>query len=170
MAIQPTNAGINYQQRVAAQFLSLMLTDSSLEPWLSGSEGILESIRFESSDEIDDLVLENDQGDNYYIQIKRTISLSSKQNSHFYKVIMQFVGEYISTGGKGKYYLAISSSASSSIGDRLRRILDNIRNNQKIDGLYLNKTDQSILDTFLSAISFAYKARLTTEISDTDLL
>lgn len=62
MAIQPTNAGINYQQRVAAQFLSLMLTDSSLEPWLSGSEGILESIRFESSDEIDDLVLENDQG------------------------------------------------------------------------------------------------------------
>lgn len=170
MAIQPTNAGINYQQRVAAQFLSLMLTDSSLEPWLSGSEGILESIRFESSDEIDDLVLENDQGDNYYIQIKRTISLSNKQNSHFYKVIMQFVGEYISTGGKGKYYLAISSSASSSIGDRLRRILDNIRNNQKIDGLYLNKTDQSILDTFLSAISFSYKARLTTEISDTDLL
>lgn len=170
MAIQPTNAGINYQQRIAAQFLSLMLTDSSLDSWLSGSKGILESIRFESSDEIDDLVLENDQGDIYYIQAKRTISLSSKQSSRFYKVIAQFVGAYLTTSGKGQYYLAISSNASLSIGDRLRRILDNIRSNQKIEGLYLNRTDQNILDTFLSAVRFVYKARTTAEISNEILL
>jgi hypothetical protein len=170
MALQPTNAGINYQQRIAAQFLALMLTDSYLDSWLPGSNGNIESIRFESNDEIDDLVLENNLGDIYYIQAKRSLSLSDRPDSQFYKVAFQFVGEYLTGINKGKYYLAVSSDSSGTINNRLRRLLNNVRRNRKIENLCLNKSDNDILNTFFSSIRLAYKNHIDAEIDLPTLL
>ena len=170
MALQPTNAGINYQQRIAAQYLGVMLADFPIESWLPGSKGVLEKMRFESSDEIDDLVLENDMGDVYYIQAKRTLSLSNQVDSQFYKVISQFVKEYLLDKGEGKYYLAVSSAAAGTIHNRLRRLLNNIRRNRDIDNLYLNKSDQEILDTFLTVVRLVYKNHTNKEMDSTTLL
>ncbi|WP_313153113.1 hypothetical protein [Lacrimispora sp.] len=170
MALQPTNAGINYQQRIAAQFLALMLTDSYLDSWLPGSNGNIESIRFESNDEIDDLVFENNLGDIYYIQAKRSLSLSDRPDSQFYKVAFQFVGEYLTGINKGKYYLAVSSDSSGTINNRLRRLLNNVRRNRKIENLCLNKSDNDILNTFFSSIRLAYKNRTDAEIDLATLL
>ena len=135
MALQPTNAGINYQQRTAAQFLSLMLTDFDLDTWLPGSNGTVETIRFESRDAIDDLVLENNTGDLYYIQVKHSLSLSSRQDSQFYKVMDQFVRQYLIDPDGGKYYLALSSSSSGMLHNRLSKILNNIRRSHDIENL-----------------------------------
>lgn len=156
MALQPTNAGINFQQRVAAQFLSLMLTNADLSSWLPDGTGTLAALRFESADEIDDLVLENHLGDLYYVQAKRSLSLSVRADSPFCKAIAQFVRQFCIDSGKGTYYLAVSPSSSSAVNDRLRRILDNIRRNQAITNLCLNKSDRDILDTFLSGLRSAY--------------
>lgn len=158
MALQPTNSGINYQQRVGAQFLSLMLTDSHLEDWLPGSEGVLESMRFESCDEIDDLVLENNLGTTYYLQAKRSLSLSNRMESQFYDVIDQFVREFIKNpSANSKYYLAVSSDSSTQINNRLRRLLNNIRASHNITVINLNKADKEVLDIFLTSIDSIYK-------------
>ncbi len=170
MSIQPTNAGINYQQRIGALFLATMLTESMLDTWLEGTDGTLQSIRFESNDNVDDIVLENNTGNFYYIQAKRTLSLSILTTSEFYKSISQFVREYLTNPEKGKYFLAISSNSSAAITDRLRRLLNNIRRNHKIDNLPLNKKDKTTLETFFTTISLAYKMHTNDDINKETLL
>lgn len=169
MAMQPTNAGIHYQQRVSAQFLAVMLTCADLKDWISSGDGRLVSVRFESRDEIDDLVLENDAGSTCYLQIKRTVSFSTLPDSPFFKTIRQFVRQFIACPEQGKYYLAVSTNSSSQINDKLRRLLNSLRCSGQLALTIPNKSDQKTLDAFLSCIRAAYHSETGSSISDAAL-
>lgn len=155
MALQPTNAGIEYQQRVSAQWLLFTVFSENLDLWLDFSSGTVSTLRFETGLGIDDLVITNSTNEWYYMQIKRTISYSNKVNSDFYKVMEQFIDQYIINANKDEKYILVTSSGSSSkITDRLLKLLNGIRIADSISEtmLVLNVKDRELLETLIGMV------------------
>ncbi len=87
-----TNAGIDYQQRVAAWFLVALLFNHDISSTLDlSAPSYIKEIAFETAENIDDLRLQLTNQNNIFVQIKRSLSLSTSTNSDFYKTIKQFV-------------------------------------------------------------------------------
>lgn len=117
-----TNGGIDFQQRISALFLTHMLMDVVFidDLGLVRNSKIID-LKFESSHDIDDLVVSTDKA-NIFIQAKRSISLSTSKTSEFYKVIKQFVSQYLSgVNENDRFVLATSSKASSPITRDLKK-------------------------------------------------
>lgn len=77
-----TNAGLDYQQRVAAWFQVALLFNHDISSTLDLPEpaNIME-IAFETAENIDDLRLQLTNQDNIFLQIKRSLNLSTSSNS-----------------------------------------------------------------------------------------
>ena len=127
-----TNAGIDFQQRVAASIMAFMLSDQPDlamlgEMWHGCT---VTSLRFETGDPIDDLVVVTD-GPTAYVQAKRTLSLSDATASDYSSVLAQFVGQFlVSADPDGeRYVIATTYSASSRIRTTLRKLVKAARSN-----------------------------------------
>lgn len=124
-----TNAGVDFQQRVAALIMIASLANIDL----SGIFGFYDemvptTIKFEASTPIDDLVFYTSKRVNHYLQIKRTISLSASVTSEFASVIDQFVQQFVTLpNGSSAYWLVVGNGASQKIRNVLRTILDSYR-------------------------------------------
>jgi hypothetical protein len=157
MALQATNAGIDYQQRVSAFFLVLMLRHKDMDLFVPGANGKIQWIQFESMEDIDDMVLANDKGNCYYFQIKRRISFQNTPNSELHKTCVQFVKQYEKGKGKSEnYYLITTEESSNTLTERLRRLLNNIRVSNSLKISSLNKEDKRILDDFTNMIEVIF--------------
>ena len=131
MGTQPTNAGIDFQQRVSAWILINMLTDMNLNLTIKlDKETYIKKVALESNEIIDDLVVITNENEKIYFQMKRTVSLTTGEKTDFYKAIYQFVKEYlINDSSNSKFILVTSSSSSNPVKEELRKILDSIRLN-----------------------------------------
>lgn len=169
MAIQPTNAGIDFQQRVSAFMMILMEFDIELDAVLGiGLKDKIQKLNFEASDKIDDLVMTTSTNRKIYMQMKRNISLSSDLDSEFYGVCNQFVRQFLEENPEDVAYVLVArTQASNSISIKLKRILDGIRlaNSINIEA-NLNKTEISILEKFKENIDYAYKCATEESISE----
>ena len=132
------NAGIDFQQRLGALIMVMMLTD---QPDL-GALGLgwdnctVQSLNFETGDAIDDLVLVTD-GPVIFIQAKRSLNLSSAIASEFSSTLRQFVGQYLRTpNADQRYLIATSLNASNRIRVDLRKLTEAARLN--VSGLEVN--------------------------------
>ena len=95
MATQPTNAGIDFQQRVSAWILINMVIEMDLALSLDAEkEAIIKKVELESDDEIDDLVVTLLDDRKMYFQMKRSVSLTQSENSDFYKALYQFIKSF----------------------------------------------------------------------------
>ncbi len=91
-----TNAGIDYQQRVAAWFLVALLYNYDISIILDLSHpSYISEIAFETAENIDDLRLQLTNQNSVFLQIKRSLNLSTSSNSDFYKTIKQFVKQFL---------------------------------------------------------------------------
>jgi len=167
MASQATNAGINFQCRISAWFLLNMLFENKLSTILTGYPSeCISSVQLEGTSEIDDLILQLDNGMKLYYQIKRSISFSCINDSEFYKVVSQFVDQYINDSQKSRYILATSSKASNKIIVNLKKMLDSIRvsdiNNAKS---VFNKADVKLWNKFYDLCNRIFKMKLGKNIS-----
>lgn len=117
------NAGADFQQRIAAFLMVNMLSDISCVPAFGIGNGVeVREIRFESDDEIDDLVLITSNG-RRFIQAKRALSLSDKVDSDFSSVLKQFVRQFCrDQSNDDEYILATSSRSSQKITKELRKL------------------------------------------------
>lgn len=88
-----TQAGINYQNRVAAWVCVRMLAERPAAPL--GPETLPTFVRFETAEPTDDLLIGTPDGHSF-VQAKRTLSLSGAPDSEFASVIEQFVRQYLS--------------------------------------------------------------------------
>ncbi|WBB69282.1 NB-ARC domain-containing protein [Micromonospora sp. WMMD812] len=127
-----TNAGIDFQQRVAASIMAFMVSDQPDltmlgEMWHGCS---VTSLRFETGDLIDDLVVVTD-GPTAYIQAKRTLSLSDAPASDYSSVLAQFVGQFLASANSDgeRYVIATTHDASSKIRTTLRKLVKAARSN-----------------------------------------
>lgn len=166
MGIQPTNAGIDFQQRVSAWFMLNMLFDIKLNNSLSvmSNEKIIE-IASEAKEEIDDLVIKTESGKKIYMQMKRSISLSTEASSEFYSVCSQFVKQYLKNYSNDIAYILVTShNASRNICEVLRKVLDSIRtsNSFSVVGAF-NKKEKDAYEKVKAVIEEIY-AEITQDI------
>jgi hypothetical protein len=128
MALQATNAGIDYQQRISAYFMTCLLMDHSLNHILSTNDhSKIKSIQLEGSDYIDDLIITTESNAKLFFQVKRKLSFSNRLDGELYGVVEQFVRQHFSDHYRGKYVLVTTSSSSDKITQRMRRLLNAIR-------------------------------------------
>ncbi|MFF2222610.1 hypothetical protein ACFVV7_04790 [Streptomyces globisporus] len=131
--------------------------------------GRIRTIAFETDDAIDDLTLSGD-GFQFFIQAKRTISLSELDDSEYSSVIDQFVRQYTSANKTGqRYILATSPSSSSRITKDLRKITTAARLNEDWTANPLTKNENEALEKTKKLLKLHYKKITASEISDSDL-
>lgn len=173
MGLQATNAGIDFQQRVAAYMMILMEFDMEISLALQlGRNDKIEAMNFEASESIDDLVITLDSQKKVYFQMKRTISLSDNDDSEFYGVCEQFVKQYLKQDDNDiAYILATRSESSKYITIKLKRILEGIRlaGNLQIVG-ELSQQEKNIYNKICNNIKSIYKNLQKSEILEKDLL
>ena len=146
MAIQPTNAGIDFQQRVSALMMLLMEFGIDINVILNiDLKDQIQMLNFEASDKIDDLVITTVTNRKIYLQMKRNISFSEDTNSEFYGVCTRFVRQYVERKPEDLAYVLVTrTQASGNIIVKLKRILDGIRLANSInikDNLNKNEID-----------------------------
>ncbi|WP_121664451.1 hypothetical protein [Metabacillus litoralis] len=173
MGTQPTNAGIDFQQRVSGWILFNMVTDIDLANSIDIKENTyIEKVAFETRDIIDDLVVTTKDNEKLFFQMKRTVSLSKSEDSDFYKAINQFVRQYVQEGKSvNNYILITTSNTSNPIKNELKKILESIRLNPLtfIENP-LNKSEKSAFDRFKSLIREIYKNVTSKDMSEQQFL
>ncbi|MFU6377360.1 hypothetical protein ACM792_19445 [Metapseudomonas otitidis] len=165
-----TNSGIDYQQRIAAFILAQMLSESSSYSAIGLSEGILvDEVRFETNNKIDDLVLITDNG-RVLIQAKRTLSLSESIESEYSSVLKQFIGQYINDNQTTDLFvLATSSRSSQRITKDLRKLTEAIRLNERgADENPLTEAERDVLKKTHHLMNHHYQSETRSPISDND--
>ena len=121
---QATNSGIDYQQRISAWFLINHYSKFDISVYFDqlDEELIISKTHFETSQNIDDLNLTCENNKSIYLQIKRSLSLSTRDKSDFHKTIKQFVQEFIKNEDTKNYFgLITTSDASSKITSNLKK-------------------------------------------------
>ncbi|WP_273832344.1 hypothetical protein [Guptibacillus sedimenti] len=173
MGTQPTNAGIDFQQRVSGWILFNMVVEMDLSNSIDvKANTYIKQVAFETRDIIDDLVVTTKENEKLFLQMKRTASFTKSEDSDFYKAINQFVTQYIQEGQSvNSYILVTTSNTSSPIKNDLRKILESIRLNPLtfIENP-LNKSEKSVFDRFKSLIKEIYKKVKSEEMSEQQFL
>ena len=129
---QATNSGIDYQQRVAAWCLINQFIEFDISVYFDqlDEELIIQKVLFETDKPIDDINIECTNHKKIFLQIKRSINLSTKEESDFSKTISQFTDEYVKNPYAEDYFgLITTSDASGKITNDLKKICVSIRLN-----------------------------------------
>lgn len=154
-----TNAGIDFQQRVAAFFMSFTLTSQDLSSFFAYPHQLVPvTVRFETDTPIDDLVVVSQGGDLHFIQAKRSLSLSPAETSDFASVVSQFVRQYLEgSTARQTFWLVVGSGTSQRIKTQLKGQLDGLRLNPsaEIDNPS-SKEERETLQTFRNLFIKAY--------------
>jgi hypothetical protein len=91
-----TQAGIIYQNRVAAWFATRILAERDASPPLGLSADIsLEFLRCETEQPVDDLLIGTSAGGHLFIQVKHSLDLDRRENSPLASAFNQFVRQFI---------------------------------------------------------------------------
>lgn len=126
-----------FQSFVGACAAAALLADRPLSRLATGVNGMPRMVRFESTSAVDDVTIETDVGQ-AYVQAKRTIALSSAEDSELASVAGQFVRQYIDGVAeegshraldptRDRLILAVSDEAARTISSNLREALERAR-------------------------------------------
>lgn len=158
---QATNSGIDYQQRIAAWCLINQFSEFDISAFFDQLDEklLIEIIQFESSETIDDLNLICRNQKIIFMQIKRSISLSIRESSDFYKTVKQFVEEFIKNEYTENYFgLITTNDASSKITNDLKKIAVSIKiNENSFEQNPLNDSEKDTLNKFELLFKHIYK-------------
>ncbi|MFG2114388.1 hypothetical protein ACGFRB_17425 [Streptomyces sp. NPDC048718] len=150
--------------------MSHILCDTSDLDLLGFGSVRVDELRFETADNIDDLVLVGPDG-RLFIQAKNTISLSADPSSDFGSVLAQFVGQYV--GDKQAddvYVLATSTEASSNVRKVLRKLTEAARLNRSgSTTMPLTNGEKDVLGKTEAIIRHHYQAATGTALSQEDI-
>jgi len=136
-------AGADYQARVSAWVAVHMLAEEDVEPPFGLNEPVA-SIACEASEPVDDLIVTTDAGYTTYVQVKRTVSLSSARYrsgrlAPLASAVDQFVRQFVlgKTPSEGvedhsdtthsRFVLAVGPGAPQTIRVTLREVLEHVR-------------------------------------------
>ncbi|MGO9586563.1 MAG: hypothetical protein ACLP2Y_10250 [Limisphaerales bacterium] len=126
-----TNAGIEYQQRVASLLLTYQYGQMDISGLLSFHKpGHIIETRFETDSPIDDIAVRCQENWGVDFQVKRALSLSEESDSEFAKVVLQFVATFVANPNAETYFaLVTTTDASAKIRYELRKIFESVRLN-----------------------------------------
>ncbi|PKP17183.1 MAG: hypothetical protein CVU05_15990 [Bacteroidetes bacterium HGW-Bacteroidetes-21] len=168
-----TNAGIDYQQRVGAWFLTSHYTGFNINKTVDIEKDlIIKSIHFETIDNVDDIRIDCEEA-TIYCQVKRKISsLSSSAQSDFIKAIKQFVVDFIENYSVDKNYVLITTSDSTLKAKKdLKKILTSIRlNDTEFQDNPLNKSEENTFKFFRTQFYHLYKGIAGVETNESNFI
>nr|NJM01866.1 hypothetical protein [Desulfobacula sp.] len=168
-----TNAGIDYQQRVAAWFLAMVFTRTGVSPLLGLPDGLdIESVAYENEACVDDLNIKCSNDFTLYLQIKRRICLSTSEQSDFWRSMDQFVRQFvIGRDSTELYILATSADSSGAIKRTLKKLTDSCRLNPRaFSENPLSKAERDVLSTYNSIIVALYKKHTSTDMMQAEFI
>ncbi|MEW6551199.1 MAG: hypothetical protein AB1389_03635 [Campylobacterota bacterium] len=169
-----TNAGINYQQRVSASFLTLMIIRQEISIFANYSifkDQKINSLQLEGIDKVDDLIIELDNKQKLFFQIKRKVNLSDSKQSDFYKTIDQFVHQSLNNRTNELFFLVTTSYSSSKITRDLKKITDSIRlNNLSLHSNSFNQSEKEALEKYKKVVQICFKKYVKRDIQEKELI
>jgi hypothetical protein len=138
-----TQAGISYQNRVAAWIAASILAEAEASPpWKLPANVTLKFLRCETEQPVDDILVGTSDNGHAFIQVKHRLTLATAAKSDLGSTIDQFVRQFFaySTVAKGKrpwerpldaerdrLVLITSPTSPSSIREHLPAVLDKLR-------------------------------------------
>ena len=168
-----TNAGIEYQQRVA----SLLLTYQHTGMDVSGLLGVpvpghIVETRFETDSPIDDISIVCSEKWQVDLQVKRTIALSEQPDSDFVKVVAQFAKAFVQDPRGNSYFsLVTTSEASRRIRYELRKIFESVRlNDIGFSKNPLNKSETETLALIKRLFQNAFRSETGRAATDAEFI
>jgi hypothetical protein len=120
-----TSSGVNYQNRVAAYLLATSLCERSLPEFGSAS---IRKIGFETTEAVDDLNIQLENGTTVYLQIKRNLSFSTSPTSELHSVLRQFAKQFQTTSKPSQMMLVTTTDSSARVTGGMRAALNAFRN------------------------------------------
>jgi len=181
-----TQAGINFQNRVAGWVATRILCDMARGP-IFGLPGIPHLLRCETEQPVDDLLVGSRANSFAFIQIKHSLDLSDSANSPFANVVDQFTRQMLGhqgTAGKQRPWdrkpqpavdalvLITGPGGSGVIRDHLRSVLTKVRQllpDQSLADASGNATEARALQAVMDHFSRSYRAEIGTPPTETDL-
>jgi Methylmalonyl Co-A mutase-associated GTPase MeaB len=160
-------SGIGYQARVGAYFCVKILAESEAAPlWGLNHQEILETIAFETNNQIDDLLIRTSHGRRVFLNVKRRLVNSASEGSDFANAIDQMVRQFLETPGSDlandRLVLVTSTDSSKAISTHLHNLLARIRNSaasQPLAELARNDDEQKLLGTLGEHVDKFWKRR-----------
>jgi stage V sporulation protein SpoVS len=182
-----TQAGINYQNQVAAWICTRILAEREATPLWRFPEGVtFEFIRCETEQPVDDLLVGTSAGGHAFIQVKHTVTSSRASDSALASALDQFVRQFISyrTGVAGKQrwerpldesldrlVLVTSSKSSVSVREHLPALLTRLRTiapSQGIDAAAINQDERKTLAVLRGHLARIWDGCAGTAISEAE--
>ncbi len=183
-----TRAGINYQNRVAAWLAVRILAeqDASLL-WGLPASSTLEFLRCETEQPVDDIMVGTSEGGHAFIQVKRSLSMESSDDSALASTINQFVRQFLTyrdtavgsrpwerplDPGRDRLVLITSGRSPASVREQLRSVLRRLRAltpGQAIEDGATNAPERNVLNALMAHIRQSWQSATGDEPSDADV-
>ena len=168
--------GFNFQHRVGAWFAAQILAERGAQPgWGLPTDTSFEWLRLETEQPIDDLLVGTSSGGLIYCQVKRRLTLSSKQDSELASTIHQFVDQFVThqsrTDGprpwdraldpaRDRFLLVCGPLSSTLVKACLPSVLDRIRSQvtgEQLGDAAVNRLERRALEALLAHIKAAWQ-------------
>ena len=182
-----TQAGVNYQNRVAAWLAVRILAEQNASPiWDLSTSSTLEFLRCETEQPVDDVMVGTSDGGHAFIQVKRSVTVESGIESRLGTATTQFVRQLVAYrnghGGsrpweraldsRDRLVLATSSRSPASVRNALPSLLHRanvLEANQPIEGCATTADERRVLDTLLTLFRSSWENTLGAQPPDSDL-
>lgn len=183
-----TQAGINYQNRVAAWLAVRILAEQDASPlWGLPAASTLEFLRCETEQPVDDIMIGTSDGGHAFIQVKRSLSMDTSEESALASTINQFVRQFLTYRGtttgarpwerpldaeRDRLILVTSSRSPSSVREHLRSTLRRLRSltpDQTIEEGATNIPERSALDALMIHLRQSWQSVTGAGPSDGDV-
>ena len=181
-----THGGINFQNRVAAWICVNILAGRPALP--IGPQGAAAYARFETAEPIDDILAGSASGGHGFVQAKRTLALSSGEDSDLASAIDQFVHQYVSVGGapntrpwrsrpldasKDLFVLATTPESSAPVRVDLAVMLNRLRDltaGQPLTDAATNADQRKALDILIAHVRRSWRTAVGADPAESDVL
>jgi hypothetical protein len=160
-----THAGTDYQNRVAAwTAVHLLAEQEATPPWDLPPHTVLEFIRCETEQPVDDLLVGSSEGGYAFVQVKRRLNLETSPTSDLASTLDQFVRQVLSgrstvrsdrpwerelEADRDRLVLATSSDSSGRIREQLPLVLGRLRtllSGQPLEDAAANEHERAVLN------------------------
>lgn len=170
-----TSAGTEYQAGIMSLLSANIVASTSATPifGLPADEKVI-SVRLESQDSIDDLVIETSKARSILIQAKRGIQLGTTATCDLAKTLEQFVGQYIQAteagtfdAAKDMYVLAAGDTSSQQVHNVAAAALTKLRKGTELTTF--NEAEKKAHKVISDHIKRIWKDTKNEEIDDKTL-
>jgi hypothetical protein len=178
--------GFHFQNCAAAWVAVRILAERAASPpWTLAADTVLEFIRCETEQPVDDLLIGTSRGGFVFVQVKHTLTCESREHSPLSSTFDQFVRQFVQNraqvsgspwerpldADRDRLVLLVGPGSSASIREHLPSALAKLKTvaNRMVDTALLNGRERKAYSVARHHIERSWEGVTGTELSDDDL-